>query len=447
MQRSTCIRSGLSVGLAFLMQVSFSMADSPAPAAAAPAATSSEVAPVAVSTSAPAAVTAAPDAPAVAPVAAPVAAETAAIPATESAAPSASEVPAVATTATAASDTNVVVSVDGVGMTQGELDKRVASAMKSEGVQNWRADLVDTAKKQYEEQVKELFVTRTVLANEAKLQNITTTDAEIDEVVESLKGRLKPGHTLDELIADHGLTMDQLKKELADDRNIEKLIDQAVLSKNTPSDSELKAYYEANKAQFAKDEKVRASHILVKTEATDSPDVKKEKLAKIQALRVQLVNGADFAEVAKKSSDCPSAAQGGDLGEFGRGMMVKPFEDAAFSQEKGAIGEIVETQFGYHIIKVTEKTSGKAVTFDDVKAEVVKKMQEGNGDVAIRDYIDGLRAKATIVGLEPMEEVAPSGSEMEQPAASTEPMSAQPSAEPATTQPVTAQPAATEMAK
>lgn len=89
--------------------------------------------------------------------------------------------------------------------------------------------------------------------------------------------------------------------------------------------------------------KVRASHILVKDEDT------------AKKLKAEIENGADFAEVAKRHSLCPSKENGGDLGFFGKGQMVKEFEDAAFSLEEGKVSAPVKTQFGYHLIVVTEK--------------------------------------------------------------------------------------------
>lgn len=89
--------------------------------------------------------------------------------------------------------------------------------------------------------------------------------------------------------------------------------------------------------------KVRASHILVKTE-----EEAKDLLAKLN-------EGADFGELAEEHSLCPSKRDGGDLGYFGKGMMVKPFEDAAFSMEAGEVSQPVETQFGWHLIKLTDK--------------------------------------------------------------------------------------------
>ena len=89
--------------------------------------------------------------------------------------------------------------------------------------------------------------------------------------------------------------------------------------------------------------KVRASHILVKT------------LDEANKLLEETQNGADFAELAAKHSLCPSGRNGGDLGFFGKGMMVKPFEDAAFSMEVGEVSAPVETQFGWHLVKLLDK--------------------------------------------------------------------------------------------
>jgi parvulin-like peptidyl-prolyl isomerase len=100
---------------------------------------------------------------------------------------------------------------------------------------------------------------------------------------------------------------------------------------------------------------VRARHILVKAAQNDGDAARAESKRVAEQIRKQLIDGAGFADMAAKHSDCPSKQKGGDLGSFGRGQMVKPFEDAAFSQKENAIGPVVETQFGYHIIQVIER--------------------------------------------------------------------------------------------
>jgi peptidyl-prolyl cis-trans isomerase D len=136
------------------------------------------------------------------------------------------------------------------------------------------------------------------------------------------------------------------------------------------SDDEVRKFYQENASKFQGDEQRRASHILI---AFDKKDDAAKKAAREKAESVLAEvnkNPAKFDELAKKYSQDPgSAANGGDLGLFGRGMMVKPFEDAAFSMKPGAVSGLVESDFGYHIIKLTE-IKGQAPTYDDVKAQI-----------------------------------------------------------------------------
>lgn len=128
--------------------------------------------------------------------------------------------------------------------------------------------------------------------------------------------------------------------------------------------------YEANKARYQQPENRRASHILIQA----GPDAK-AKAEKV--LKEVKANPARFADLAKQYSDDPgSAARGGDLGSFGREMMVKPFADAAFQMKKGEIGGLVETQFGYHIIRLDDIISGAVVAFDKVKGEIMQDLQK-----------------------------------------------------------------------
>lgn len=102
--------------------------------------------------------------------------------------------------------------------------------------------------------------------------------------------------------------------------------------------------------EIAMSGQIRASHILVSTDTRSKEDAK----AEIEALRNKISDGADFAEVAREASDCPSGQGGGDLGPFGRGVMVPEFEEAAFALDVDALSDLVETDFGYHIILRTE---------------------------------------------------------------------------------------------
>jgi peptidyl-prolyl cis-trans isomerase D len=160
------------------------------------------------------------------------------------------------------------------------------------------------------------------------------------------------------------------------------VLDAAALEKGTPvNEADLKTYYEQNAARLAGQEERRASHILVAVPKGASAEVKAKAKAKAEELLAQVrKDPASFAEVAKKNSqDEGSAAQGGDLDFFTRGAMTKPFEDAVFAlKNKGDISGLVETEFGYHIIKLTDIKAPKQRSFEEVKPELeaeVRKQQ------------------------------------------------------------------------
>jgi len=140
---------------------------------------------------------------------------------------------------------------------------------------------------------------------------------------------------------------------------------------------DLRSYYDSNKSEF---EQAKGSHILIRFKGSTAPLKPNEKdltdaeaLAKAQDIRKQILAGADFATLAKaESDDVGSGAKGGDLGEFKRGQMVAAFDQAAFSLPIGEVSEPVKTQFGYHIIKVTARTSK---SFEEVKPQIEKDLK------------------------------------------------------------------------
>lgn len=148
------------------------------------------------------------------------------------------------------------------------------------------------------------------------------------------------------------------------------------------TEEDVKNYYEEHKQQFTKGETVRAKHIL-----TDSKEKCDAILAAIQS------GETSFEDAAKEKSTCPSGAKGGDLGEFGKGQMVKEFEDAAFTAEIGAIVGPVQTQFGYHLIKVEEKKDAAVADFEEVKNSIRNQLLQQIQNKVYSDKVKELREK------------------------------------------------------
>jgi peptidyl-prolyl cis-trans isomerase C len=153
-----------------------------------------------------------------------------------------------------------------------------------------------------------------------------------------------------------------------------------VMKDITVSEDEAKAYYNENKQQFSKGETISAKHIL-----TDSEE-------KCIAVLESITSGdKTFEDAAKESSTCPSRERGGDLGEFGKGQMVKEFEDAAFSAEIGTVIGPVKTQFGYHLIKVEHKNEASELAFEEVKEKITVELLQKKQNAAYTDKVKALK--------------------------------------------------------
>ena len=211
-------------------------------------------------------------------------------------------------------------------------------------------------------------------------------DAEVSKVVTQVGGPENYKKALDA----QGITEVQFRKELEKGAKVNKLVEQACAGVADPTEDEVAKFYEAHKAEFVVPHQVLCQHILVK----GSDDA---ALDKIKAIRERIVGGgADFAEEAKKNSDCPSGQEGGSLGWFGRGMMVPEFDKVAFEMKKGEVSGVVSTQFGYHIIYKADEKGGGQQTLVDVHDQVKDLLRHEARGRAMDAFVAELRANAKI---------------------------------------------------
>ena len=169
---------------------------------------------------------------------------------------------------------------------------------------------------------------------------------------------------------------------------------QDLAKKIQPTEEELKTYYEENKDSFIEPEQRRASHILIRFKA-DTPKAKAEAKKKIEEILAKVKAGEDFAKLAKQYSEDPgSAKQGGDLGFFQQGVMVKPFDEAVFAMKEGEVKGPIETQFGYHIIKLTKIKPKQTLPFDKVKDQVKAQLVKQKADKQYYELLDKLTSTA-----------------------------------------------------
>jgi len=221
------------------------------------------------------------------------------------------------------------------------------------------------------EMVLQTMIGSEVIYQQAEKDKVIPTDKQVQDQINSFNESTKNNSEYQEQLKKMGINEDFLKFQFTRDlanTNLQKKFEEDTKI----SETEMKKYYEDNKKSFYTDT-VTASHILLKTQDSEgkelSAEKKKEAKKKAEEALAKVKSGEDFAKVAKKYSQDSSASKGGELGTFGRGQMVSEFEKAAFNMKKGEISDIVETEYGYHIIKVTGRVD-KQETYNDVKDKI-----------------------------------------------------------------------------
>ncbi len=241
-----------------------------------------------------------------------------------------------------------------------------------------------------EEKALDQAIGAKLLLDQAAKLDLPVSAADIDAEVAKVVAQVGGAENYRKALAAQGITEEQFRKELEKGAKVNKLVEQACSSVAEPTDDEVAAFYAAHKAEYVAPEQVLCQHILVK----GSDDA---ALDKIKGIRARIVDGrADFAEEAKKHSDCPSGQQGGSLGWFGRGMMVPEFDKVAFEMAKGEVSNIVTTQFGYHIIYKADQKGGGQQTLVDVHDQIRDLLRHEARGRAMDAYVAELREKATI---------------------------------------------------
>ncbi len=315
---------------------------------------------------------------------------------------------------------NIAVTVDGIDITEEQVQKLLQPQLERMAQQNQKIPpaLKQTIEKQIRQQALERLIVMLLLDKKIKEANIVITDEELNQQIQKIASTQQTPISVEQLktiVENQGYTFDQWKNE------VRKQLAQLQLFKSQSpeniniTEEDAKKYYDENPKEFVTQEKLRASHILIKPKTADAnaqptPEEKATAKTKAEDLLKQIKNGADFAELAKANSDCSSSAMGGDLNFFGKGQMVAPFEKAAFAMEVGNVSDIVETRFGYHIIKLTDRRPASTTSFEQAKAGIIQKLIQRKRAGMINKYIDSIKAEANIVyppGKEPKPAASP----------------------------------------
>jgi len=245
----------------------------------------------------------------------------------------------------------------------------------------------------FKQKVLDNLIDREILRQEAEKRGMKADSAEVKAQVDAVNNSSTPySISLKQMYS----TESAMQNYWATQLSIKKLIDKDLGPKIVVTTEEAKAFYDSNPALFKTPEMVRASHILVKVDPSATAEDKAKALEKIKGIQKRIQGGEDFAKVAKEVSDCPSKENGGDLNFFAKGQMVPPFENAAFAMKPGEISDIVETEFGYHIIKVTDKREAGTMPFDEIKPRIEEHLKAEKLSKEIPNYVESFKSKAKI---------------------------------------------------
>ncbi|KAB0666171.1 peptidylprolyl isomerase [Oryzomonas japonica] len=285
-----------------------------------------------------------------------------------------------------------VARVNGTDIPAAELKRAHKILEASQPVRQLSAD----EQKELDTRVVDQLVSAELLYQAGSKLEIKDLDKQVDAKIVQSKGRFASEAEFAKAIQAIDMTEKELREYTRRDLIISNFVTSTIAPKIAISEEESKKFYDQNMDKFRQEERVRASHILCGIDTKASAEEKKKAREKAEKLRKELAKGADFATLAKENSSCPSSKQGGDLGFFGKGQMVPPFEQAAFALKPGEISDVVETQFGYHIIKQTEKTKAETVPFSTVRPRIEDYLKNQKINAAVGDFLTELRKTAKV---------------------------------------------------
>jgi peptidyl-prolyl cis-trans isomerase C len=285
--------------------------------------------------------------------------------------------------------------VNGVRILMSDLDMEMQEEIRNNPEMQNSGDLA--ARRQLRKKVLDYLIDQELIVQEGKKAGLEPQQEKINVEFEKIKKRFPSQDAFEQVMKKQNMTEERLREIIGRAFIVKNVLEVKIEPLAKPvTDKEVADYYQAHKGEFAEPEEVRARHILIKLSSGASDEEKTYAKKEMQAILEETKSGADFAELAKKHSQCPSAIRGGDLDYFSRGDMVKPFEEAAFALKPGQISDVVETEYGYHIIRLEDKKPGRQLELEEVSEGIKKELHDKEMDIALRNWLKPLREKADI---------------------------------------------------
>jgi peptidyl-prolyl cis-trans isomerase C len=285
----------------------------------------------------------------------------------------------------------IVAMVNGTPISQEDFDRSLGFAKQQSSRMGKPADDA-----QLKEGVLDQLIGSELLYQESKKTGVRIDAKTVDERLDQWKKRFPSDEEYKKALEQMKVSDGQMRANVEKSLATEKFVMDNFVDKTTVPEKEIKDYYDSHPDMFKQPEQVQASHILIKLKPDASESEQAEALKKIKDVQEKQKKGEDFAELAKAHSECPSSSKGGDLGFFGRGQMVPAFEEAAFTMKPGDVSDVVKTQFGYHLIKVTNKKPESTMPFDDIKERLGQYLKQQKVQKEVKEFVDKLRKEAKV---------------------------------------------------
>lgn len=287
---------------------------------------------------------------------------------------------------------DVVARVNGEAISKGDLEEAMTQLQARAG-QPIPADQRDKIVRGILDQL----IAFRLLRQESASRKVAVPEADLEARITEIKSQFKSEEAFTQVLAEQKLTADGLRANLREGMQIDQMIDAEVNARAAVTPEQVEAFYTGNPGEFQRTERIHARHILIRVAPDADAAAKEQARTKIADLLTQARAGGDFTALAKQHSEDPgSGPGGGDLGFFERGQMVGPFDEAAFALMPGQTSEIVETQFGFHIIRLEERQAAGAVPLSEVSPQIEQFLQGRNREEQAQAFIDALRAKGKI---------------------------------------------------
>ena len=301
-----------------------------------------------------------------------------------------------------------VATVDGDKISKAQLDEVFDKAVQMTGVK--AADLTSEQKMEGYRQLLDELITEKLVTKAAA--GFTVPQSEVDAQIAKIKAQFPSEEDFGKQLAQVGQSPEQLNDSIRKMLQQEQWLESQIAGKTEVTDEEAKQFYEANKGEFQQPDTVKASHILFLVSKDDSQEIVDQKLEAAKTAEARAKKGEDFMALAKELSEEPGAKEsGGDLGFFPKDRMVPEFSEVAFSQKVGDISDPVRTQFGWHVIKVTDKKAAGTVPYEEVKAQLIAYLKAKKREEAAQALLKSLRTSAQIENTLPLPAPAPSPGE------------------------------------